>query len=90
MLATSPLRSSTKHLQLQWKKIDNLVSRVGGSANIFYELFGYCNSEETFWLDSSSTDQVLLMLCYLLLPAYRPFFSCKKVGQMLMLAHKHF
>ncbi|OAY79010.1 putative aminodeoxychorismate synthase, chloroplastic [Ananas comosus] len=57
MLATSPLRSSTKHLQLQWKKIDNLVSRVGGSANIFYELFGYCNSEETFWLDSSSTDQ---------------------------------
>ncbi|KAK8954245.1 hypothetical protein KSP39_PZI002489 [Platanthera zijinensis] len=46
-----------KYLKLQWKKIDCLESRVGGSKNIFCNLFGAENAENTFWLDSSSTDQ---------------------------------
>ncbi|ONK69521.1 uncharacterized protein A4U43_C05F23850 [Asparagus officinalis] len=48
---------NVKHIRLQWKKIDCLVSQVGGSHNIFCYLFGDENAEDTFWLDSSSTDQ---------------------------------
>ncbi|KAK8950946.1 hypothetical protein KSP39_PZI004929 [Platanthera zijinensis] len=45
------------HLKLQWKKIRCFASRAGGSENIFCSLFGaHNNAENTFWLDSSSTD----------------------------------
>lgn len=47
-----------KYLRMQWKKIDGLTSQVGGSENIFCQLFGDEYAEDTFWLDSSSKDQV--------------------------------
>jgi para-aminobenzoate synthetase len=43
---------------LRWKKIDNFVSRTAGSEAIFSVLFGHQNAQDTFWLDSSSVDQV--------------------------------
>ncbi|XP_073006000.1 probable aminodeoxychorismate synthase, chloroplastic isoform X1 [Typha latifolia] len=46
-----------KYLKLQWKKLDGFLGQVGGSEIIFSELFGGSNAEDTFWLDSSSTDQ---------------------------------
>lgn len=46
-----------KYLRLRWKRIDNFLSRTSGSEDIFSELFGHQNSEDTFWLDSSSVDQ---------------------------------
>lgn len=58
-----PKRSSgDKCLRLQWKKIDNFLNRIGGSENIFSVLFGHHSAEDTFWLDSSSVDQVLIQL----------------------------
>jgi len=56
--------SNVKYLRLQWKKIDCLVSQVGGSENIFCDLFGDANAQNTFWLDSSSTDQVMFIICF--------------------------
>ncbi|RZS10787.1 hypothetical protein BHM03_00042053 [Ensete ventricosum] len=47
-----------KYLSLKWKKFDSLLSEVGGSENIFRELLGDYNVDNTFWLDSSSTDKV--------------------------------
>uniref|UniRef100_A0ACD5ZBN8 Uncharacterized protein n=1 Tax=Avena sativa TaxID=4498 RepID=A0ACD5ZBN8_AVESA len=53
-----PERSSEKKfLRLTWRKIDNFLSRTGGSEAIFSTLFGHQNAEDTFWLDSSSVDQ---------------------------------
>lgn len=45
-----------KYLKLHWKKLDGLANQVGGTENIFMELFGSQNGNDTFWLDSSSTD----------------------------------
>ncbi|XP_020578441.1 probable aminodeoxychorismate synthase, chloroplastic isoform X2 [Phalaenopsis equestris] len=52
----TPRSVDAKYLKLQWKKVDCLESQVGGSKNIFCNLFGDDNAENTFWLDSSSTD----------------------------------
>ncbi|XP_037457243.1 probable aminodeoxychorismate synthase, chloroplastic isoform X4 [Triticum dicoccoides] len=46
-----------KYLRLRWKRIGNFLSRTSGSEDIFSELFGHQNAEDTFWLDSSSVDQ---------------------------------
>ncbi|PKA57522.1 Anthranilate synthase component II [Apostasia shenzhenica] len=46
-----------KYLKLQWKKIDCLAGQVDGPENIFCSLFGDKNAQNTFWLDSSSTDK---------------------------------
>ncbi|KAG9449225.1 hypothetical protein H6P81_009190 [Aristolochia fimbriata] len=51
------VQMNKNYLKLQWKKIDNLENRVGGSRNIFCKLFGGQKAIDTFWLDSSSTDQ---------------------------------
>jgi len=56
--------SYIKYLRLQWKKIDCLLRQGGGSENIFCDLFGDENAENTFWLDSSSTDQVMFIICF--------------------------
>lgn len=48
-----------KYLKLHWKKLDGLANQVGGTENIFMELFGSQNGNNTFWLDSSSTDMVI-------------------------------
>ncbi|XP_042441749.1 probable aminodeoxychorismate synthase, chloroplastic isoform X2 [Zingiber officinale] len=52
-----PTRIDAKYLRLQWKKFDSLLGEVGGSENIFRKLFGDQNLDNTFWLDSSSTDK---------------------------------
>lgn len=59
-LTLAPRSVDVKYLKLQWKKIACLESQVGGSKNIFCKLFGADNAENTFWLDSSSTDQVMI------------------------------
>ena len=54
--------TSAKFLKLKWRKFDHLASEVGGARNIFSELFGKNKAENTFWLDSSSTEKVGLLL----------------------------
>ncbi|KAL0382653.1 UNVERIFIED_CONTAM: Aminodeoxychorismate synthase, chloroplastic, partial [Sesamum calycinum] len=52
-----PLRSrNAKNLKLRWRKVECTMSQVGGAGNIFCELFGDHHAENTFWLDSSSTE----------------------------------
>ncbi|GAV69983.1 GATase domain-containing protein/Chorismate_bind domain-containing protein/Anth_synt_I_N domain-containing protein [Cephalotus follicularis] len=46
-----------KHLRLNWRKFDQLASQVGGARNIFCELLGGHEAENTFWLDSSSIEK---------------------------------
>ncbi|CAH9119042.1 unnamed protein product [Cuscuta europaea] len=48
---------NVKYLKMRWKKLDYLASQIGGSKNIFCELFGGQNTANTFWLDSSSTEK---------------------------------
>lgn len=47
-----------KYLKLKWRKFERLAGQVGGARNIFCELLGHHKAENTFWLDSSSTEQV--------------------------------
>ncbi|CAM8987914.1 unnamed protein product [Rhodiola kirilowii] len=47
----------TKSLKLRWRKLNNLLSKVGGTKSIFCELFGTDKSTNTFWLDSSSVEK---------------------------------
>ncbi|KAF3325578.1 aminodeoxychorismate synthase [Carex littledalei] len=49
--------NKTKYLKLQWTKLDGLANRIDGPGKIFSELYGDNNASDTFWLDSSSTDQ---------------------------------
>ena len=49
---------SVKYVKLKWKKFVGLAGKVGGARNIFMDLYGHLNSENTFWLDSSSTEKV--------------------------------
>lgn len=55
----------SRYLKLKWKKFGCLASEVGGSGNIFWELFGDQKAEDTFWLDSSTTDQVKRFVLFL-------------------------
>lgn len=52
--------ASTAHkwLKLKWRKFDHLAGQVGGAKSIFCGLFGHHKAENTFWLDSSSTEKV--------------------------------
>lgn len=59
LVNSSNLRNGIKFLKLQWRKLENLSCQVGGAKNIFLKLFGDEKSENTFWLDSSSTEKVL-------------------------------
>ncbi|XP_068490347.1 LOW QUALITY PROTEIN: aminodeoxychorismate synthase, chloroplastic [Phaseolus vulgaris] len=43
-------------LKLKWRKFGHLAGQVGGAESIFCELFGH-ETENTFWLDSSSTEK---------------------------------
>lgn len=47
-----------KLLRLKWKKHERLAHKVGGAKNIFMELFGKNKGNDTFWLDTSSSDKV--------------------------------
>ena len=51
-----------KCLRLRWKKIENFLCPTVGSEDIFAVLFGHQSGEDTFWLDSSSVDQVCSQL----------------------------
>ncbi|XP_073223649.1 aminodeoxychorismate synthase, chloroplastic isoform X3 [Cicer arietinum] len=44
-----------KCLKLKWRKFSHLAGQVGGAKSIFCQLFGH-EAENTFWLDSSSTE----------------------------------
>ncbi|PIN11103.1 Para-aminobenzoate (PABA) synthase ABZ1 [Handroanthus impetiginosus] len=56
-ISTNPSHSrSVKFLKLKWRKVKCSPSQVGGARNIFCELFGDNHAENTFWLDSSSTE----------------------------------
>ena len=57
-----PPNMGARFLKLKWRKFDHLASEVGGARNIFSELFGTNKAENTFWLDSSSTEKVGLLL----------------------------
>lgn len=62
MVNILPPNMGAKFLKLKWRKFDHLASEVGGARNIFSELFGKNKAENTFWLDSSSTEKVSLLL----------------------------
>lgn len=62
MVNILPPRLGAKFLRLKWRKFGHLASEVGGARNIFTELFGKNKAENTFWLDSSSTEKVGLLL----------------------------
>lgn len=49
-------RSGVKYLKLKWRKLEHLACQIGGAKQIFGELFGDRKAENTFWLDSSSTE----------------------------------
>lgn len=48
-----------KCLKLKWRKFAHLAGQVGGAKGIFCGLFGH-DTENTFWLDSSSTEKVFV------------------------------
>ncbi|KAL5069529.1 hypothetical protein RYX36_020416 [Vicia faba] len=54
-LALNNTEMNYKCLKLKWRKFDHLAGQVGGAKSIFCQLFGH-EAENTFWLDSSSTD----------------------------------
>lgn len=49
---------SLNFLRLRWRKFDSIARRVGGTKNIFCQLLANPGAENTFWLDSSSTEKV--------------------------------
>lgn len=58
LLSLSTISNGKKYLKLNWRKLEGLASQVGGARNIFGKLFGQHNAENSFWLDSSSTEKV--------------------------------
>ncbi|XP_071717647.1 aminodeoxychorismate synthase, chloroplastic [Rutidosis leptorrhynchoides] len=54
---SSSIKNFKLLLKLQWRKLDNFSCQVGGAKNIFLKLFGNEKAENTFWLDSSSTEK---------------------------------
>ncbi|XP_034703814.1 aminodeoxychorismate synthase, chloroplastic-like isoform X4 [Vitis riparia] len=57
LLNLSVPSSGFTFLKLKWRKFNHLASEVGGARNIFCKLFGDHKAENTFWLDSSSTEK---------------------------------
>jgi hypothetical protein len=41
-----------------WERLPGYAATAGGSENIFCDLFGVEAAQDTFWLDSSTRDQV--------------------------------
>ncbi|KAG2401780.1 Aminodeoxychorismate synthase [Vigna angularis] len=56
MVNTHHATTGYKCLKLKWRKFGHLAGQVGGAESIFCELFGH-ETENTFWLDSSSTEK---------------------------------
>ncbi|KAL1819233.1 hypothetical protein ACET3Z_014102 [Daucus carota] len=57
VVSLSNASNGKKYLKLNWRKFEGLASQVGGARNIFCELFGQHKAENSFWLDSSSTEK---------------------------------
>ncbi|XP_021295417.1 aminodeoxychorismate synthase, chloroplastic isoform X2 [Herrania umbratica] len=57
MVNVLPPSMGANFLRLKWRKFDHLASEVGGARNMFSELYGKNKAENTFWLDSSSTEK---------------------------------
>ncbi|KAJ0260097.1 Aminodeoxychorismate synthase [Hirschfeldia incana] len=51
------LEPNAKLLRLKWKKLERIAHKVGGARNIFMQLFGKSRGNDTFWLDTSSSDK---------------------------------
>lgn len=64
-----------KYLKLKWRKLECSVNQVGGAGNIFSELFGSHRAENTFWLDSSSTEKVSFFFLFCLCSSLPPLTS---------------
>ncbi|RZB88353.1 Aminodeoxychorismate synthase, chloroplastic isoform C [Glycine soja] len=56
MVNTHHATTGYKCLKLKWRKFGHLAGQVGGAKGIFCGLFGL-EAENTFWLDSSSTEK---------------------------------
>ncbi|RDY10093.1 Aminodeoxychorismate synthase, chloroplastic, partial [Mucuna pruriens] len=56
MVNTHHATTGYKCLKLKWRKYGHLAGQVGGAKSIFCGLFGR-EAENTFWLDSSSTEK---------------------------------
>ncbi|CAJ1976769.1 unnamed protein product [Sphenostylis stenocarpa] len=56
MVNTHHATTGYKCLKLKWRKFGGLADQVGGAESIFCGLFGH-EAENTFWLDSSSTEK---------------------------------
>eukprot|EP00256_Glycine_max_P059813 XP_014628445.1 aminodeoxychorismate synthase, chloroplastic isoform X1 [Glycine max] len=56
MVNTPHATTGSKCLKLKWRKFGHLAGQVGGAKSIFCGLFGH-EAENTFWLDSSSTEK---------------------------------
>ncbi|TKY51577.1 Aminodeoxychorismate synthase [Spatholobus suberectus] len=56
MVNTHHATTGYKCLKLKWRKFGRLAGQVGGAKSIFCGLFGH-EAENTFWLDSSSTEK---------------------------------
>ncbi|XP_047955251.1 aminodeoxychorismate synthase, chloroplastic isoform X1 [Salvia hispanica] len=56
LMKSPPNSRFAKYLKLKWRKLECSANQVGGSGSIFSELFGSHRAENTFWLDSSSTE----------------------------------
>lgn len=52
-------RIDCKFLKVTWRKFNGLASEIGGSENMFRQLFATNGAKNTFWLDSSSTEKVI-------------------------------
>ncbi|KAK4783770.1 hypothetical protein SAY86_018138 [Trapa natans] len=46
-----------KSLRLRWRKLDQFAANVGGADKIFRDIFTQYGYENTFWLDSASTEK---------------------------------
>jgi len=73
MVNTHHATTGDKCLKLKWRKFSHLAGQVGGAKNIFCELFGH-ETENTFWLDSSSTEKVFH--CFQVEDTFFFFISC--------------
>ncbi|KAL1542471.1 aminodeoxychorismate synthase [Salvia divinorum] len=56
LMKSSPRSRFAKYLKLKWRKLECSANQVGGAGSIFSELFGSHCAENSFWLDSSSTE----------------------------------
>eukprot|EP00897_Mesotaenium_endlicherianum_P006754 jgi/Mesen1/6106/ME000310S05204 len=55
--SSSSSSASSQGSTVQWEKLPWVASQMGGAEGLFRALYGAGGAHDTFWLDSSSTDQ---------------------------------